>query len=447
MLVSKLRLPNPKFEEAVNAGRSTWKINQYIYNFEMLPDDSMLIPRGMRPELISLTERFKVPYSINDQRSNHEFISLDASQIKYRATQGSAIISLIGAEEGVLVAPPGSGKTVMGISLLAIFGQPMLWLTHTRPLARQALNRVRTFYPELDDDAVGLLGDKSWKFGRVFTVGIVQTLIRKTIEEIAEISDRFGIVILDEAHHCPAKTFTDVVKQFNPRYLYGLTATPYRRDKLENLMFQTMGPETARIDITDVENEGTVIVPKLRYRTIDGRRIDDNNFARIITSLIKNDRRNDIIISDVLREAVLGHYCILLSDRKEHCEILYKSIKEIWPKTGIATGDYSKKKIDEVISSLSSGEVTVLVATPSLLGEGFDFKYLSRAFFALPFRAEAKAEQLVGRVSRSAPGKADAIVYDYVDINAGVLYSQFYSKSKSCRYRVYERLGMMIEPY
>jgi superfamily II DNA or RNA helicase len=116
-------------------------------------------------------------------------------------------------------------------------------------------------------------------------------------------------------------------------------------------------------------------------------------------------------------------------------------------KTGIATGDYSKKYVQEQVQRYNDGEITVLVATYSLLGEGFDVPFLNRAFITSPFRAEAKAEQLIGRIQRTHPGKKDAIVYDYVDVDIGVVKNQFYSKTGTCRHATYEKLGVNVEPY
>ena len=154
-----------------------------------------------------------------------------------------------------------------------------------------------------------------------------------------------------------------------------------------------------------------------------------------------------MIVSDVLSEAVQGRYCIVISDRREHCETLHELISAGWEKTGIATGKYSKKYVQEQVKKYNEGDITVLVATFSLLGEGFDVPFLDRAFITMPFRSEAKAEQLIGRIQRTSPGKKDAIVYDYVDTNVGVLEHQFFNKTRDCRYRTYTRLGVDVEPY
>jgi len=448
-LIDSLKIPNPKYGEAVSAGRSTWNINPFIYNFEILPDDSLRIPRGYKANLFKMTDEMGIKAEIIDNRKQFEpFFGLNASRIRYRPYQYNAVSKLITAEEGVLVAPAGSGKTVIGISLTPLFGQPTLWLTHTGPLADQAADRMGFFFPDLKDDDIGLLGRGKWKIGNVFTVGMIQTLVRR-LDQLYKIRDEFGLVILDEAHHCPASTFLKVVGCFNPYYLYGLTATPYRRDKLQELMFQTLGNETVRISIDEVEKHGGMMRPKVRYKAFHHpKHVQESNVPRIFRDhIIDNDRRNHFIVSDVLTEAAKGNICIVTSDRKVHCETLHNLISIAWDNTGIATGDYSKTYVAEQIARLNSGEITVLVCTNQLLGEGFDYPPLNRAFIATPFRAEAKCEQLIGRIQRPAPGKKDAIVYDYVDIGIGVLQNQFHSRNNDCRYKVYKRLGVEIEPF
>lgn len=446
LLVEKLRVVNPKFLEAQSAGRSTWGMDKHIYNFDVLPDDSLLVPRGLRKRVITLAKEMDPTVEIEDRRTRFDHLSIDSSIIKYRSYQFKAVLGLTGmSDEGVLVAPAGSGKTVMGLSLIPLLGQPTLWLTHTSPLAQQAEDRANFFLPDIGK--VGRIGSGKWEIGEVLTIGMIQTLMRNPEKVISDMN-KFGLVILDEGHHCPANTFLKVVSSYNPWYLYGLTATPYRRDKLEALMFQCLGETISKVSTQEVEKQGGILVPTVRYRTFHSRPVEGNNIQQIITQhVVDNPKRNRMIVGDVLAEAAEGNYCIVIADRKAHCEELYELIKTGWEKTGIATGDYNRAYVQEQVEKFNRNEITVLVATFALLGEGFDVPFLNRAFIASPFRAEAKAEQLIGRIQRTHPGKVDAIVYDYVDVNVGVLKSQFYSKSNSCRYSTYERLGVNVEPF
>jgi superfamily II DNA or RNA helicase len=439
---------NPKYNDAVSKGRWIGNLKPFIMNFDILPDDSVRIPRGMRLPLIDMISSSKEQYTIIDKRAYHSYEDVNSAEIKYRPYQARAMTAMYQAEEGMLVAPAGSGKTVLGLSMVPLYGQPCLWLTHTRALALQALARIKQFLPGMEEDDVGLIGDGKWKVGKWITVALIPTLVRRP-KEVHEMRDDFGLVILDEAHHCPASTFLQVVSSLNPFFMYGLTATPYRRDKLENLMFQTIGPEVIRIPVAEVEETGGIIMPKVFYRTVNSAPIHHNNIQTILKdNIVPNSKRNGMIVGDVLREATAGNFCIVVTDRKIHADILHDLIAVGWEKTGIATGNYTKKEQSAVAEKLNNKEVTVLVCTFALLGEGFDVPFLNRAFVTMPFRAEGKVEQLVGRIQRASPGKKDSIVYDYVDADIGVVQNQFYTKAKNdCRYNAYNRLGLQIEPY
>lgn len=440
-------MENPKYQEALAKGRSTWGLKPFIYNFDILPDDSLRIPRGHRSSLMHMIRDLE-DVQIKDMRAFHEFKTIE-SKIVYRPYQFDAMNQLMrSGPEGMLVAPAGSGKTVLGLSMIPVLGQPCIWLTHTKALANQTMERVKQFLPGLEDSDIGYIGEGKWNKGDVITVAMIPTLVRN-VPELALMRDEFGLVILDEAHHCPASTFLKVICTLNPYYLYGLTATPYRRDKLDPIMFQAIGPVRVRIPLERVKADGGIIMPTVRYRTINSKPVHTNNIQQILRdNIVANTRRNHLIVGDVLREALAGNYCIVLTDRKAHADILFDLISIGWPKTGIATGKYSRKYCEEQSTLLNSKDITVLVCTFSLLGEGFDVDFLNRAFITMPFRAEGKVEQLIGRIQRTAAGKTDAIVYDYVDADIGVLQDQFHTPGRNdCRYKAYKRLGLDVVPY
>ena len=449
-LVNEFKIPNPKFYEAQKAGRYTSGIDRFIYNFNIIDDATILIPRGYRKQLLNLElVKNEKDLKIIDKRAKFDKLEINSSSIKYWKYQYDAVCSLFLEEEGVLVAPPGSGKTVIGLSLIPLFGQPTLWLTHTKPLAIQAFDRAKTFLPSLKKDDVGFISGGKWKKGKILTIALVQTLIRDT-KRLKELKNDFGLVIVDECHRSPSTMFTTIVTELNPYYLYGLTATPYRRDKMEPVMFQIIGPPNVSIPANSVEASGSTIKPKVRYRTIRSKRIyNENNPQRLIGQcIINNKKRNHTIVGDVIAEAIMDNFCIVASSRKAHCETLYNLISAGWEKTGIATGDYKGKYVQEQIEKLNNKGITVLVTTYSLLGEGFDVPFLNRMFITTPFRNKAGLVQLVGRIQRSYPTKKDAIVFDYVDINMNIFRNQFFSKSENdSRYKTYESLGLLIEPY
>jgi len=391
--------------------------------------------------LINLLSDLKLEYKVNDSRKIVDYIEFKTN-INYRPYQKKYILDLIKHDEGVLVAPAGSGKTVLGISLISITGQPTLWLTHTKQLLYQFIERVKTFIS--GNLEIGIIGDGKWDLKMPITVGLVQTLARRQ-KETKKLYDKFGMVIVDEAHHVPSTTFSTIISLLNPRYIYGLTATPYRGDKMEVLLFRYIGPIRALIPYNEVINDEGIMKPKVICRIINSKTIEGNNTQKILTILINDKKRNLLITKDVVKEAINNNYCIVISDRKAHCEILYESIKKEWNKTVIVTGNYNDKHNNKQLELLNNKKVTVIVTTFKKLGEGFDVNFLNRAFSTLSFRSKTKVEQMIGRIQRVVEGKTEAILYDYVDKNIGVLYNQFNSKIQDSREKTYKKLGLKVE--
>jgi len=366
-----------------------------------------------------------------------------SSNIVLRPYQAPAKFNILKHPNGVLVAPAGSGKTVLGLEIFATLRQPMLWLTHTKNLAAQVRDRILgtdkdpPLLNDVSKDDIGMIGAGQWKIGKKITIGLVQTLVRN-IDKLHEVGREFGLVIVDESHHVPASTFLKVLQYFYAYYMYGLTATPYRRDKLEQLMFAVLGNPNAKISRKDVKKAAGIMTPQVILRNIPSLIYEGNDYNEVLKDfVIPNEQRSNLIVEDVVREAQAGNYCIVICTRKIYCEILHEKILRYWKKAGIANGDYPNKHNKEQVERLKDDEITVLTTTFDLLGEGFDEKKLNRAFIALPFRERVRVEQAVGRVQRTCVGKTDALVYDYIDYNIGILNNQ----AKSRQF-IYGLLGM-----
>lgn len=442
-LIKELTFLNPEYKEAMKRGRYIGNIPQYIKICTPTPN-GIVIPRGylQMVEDILIGKGFLT--TIVDNRILDKPIDI-RSNIVLRSYQIPAKNSLLSHPNGMLVAPAASGKTIIGLDIFATVKQKMLWLTHTNRLAKQVKEKILGTENDapaisgLDKDDIGMIGGGKREIGNKITIGMIQTLARN-VELLMDISQKFGLVIIDEAHHVPASTFLKVIEYLAPYYLYGLTATPYRRDKLEDIMFATVGRPNAIIKREEVEREKGIMTPLVLVRPIKWPQWDANDFHYIIKEmLLPNEIRSDIIATDIINEAIKGNYCIAISTRKAYCELICSKVLQRWAKTGIATGDYNRKHNDLQVRRLESGEITVLVTTFELLGEGFDVRKLNRGFIMLPFRERARVEQAVGRIQRTCLGKKDGILYEYVDEGIGILEDQFRARENT-----YRSLGMKI---
>ncbi len=442
VIAQELTCENPVYNEAIKAGRYTRGILPEIKNFSVDARGGFYIPRGYLGRLFNISNQLGVKLEINDLRSIVPLDQRYEHSIFLRDYQNAALGNMARHSEGLLVAPAGSGKTIIGISLILMCGQKVLWITHTKQLLHQFVDRVHQFVG-IDKENIGLIYKGEWDVEKPVTAALVQTLVRDE-EKLKEISNSFGLIIVDECHHCPSTTFTKVVNSLNPFYLYGLTATPKRRDNLQEIMFQNVGPIIYTIPREAVADG--IITPTVHTKHIDTPKLtQDGTYQTLLKELVDSDFRNKIIVKDVIVEAKKGNICIVTTERVRHAELLFNRLKVLWPKTAIVIGKHKDEDRKIALNKLSCGEVTVLVCTSHLLGEGFDYAPLNRLFITLPFRNPARCEQLVGRVQRISPGKTDALIFDYVD-NHGLTRNQFRNYGgKDCRYKVYETLGCIIK--
>lgn len=198
-----------------------------------------------------------------------------------------------------------------------------------------------------------------------------------------------------------------------------------------------MGDVHHEVDKSDLVENGDILQAEIVTRETDFRPYHDptDEYSKMLSELTEDPERNHLIASDVASEANNGGgICLVLSGRKVHCEALQALLHSRFNiSSELLTGDIPTKQRQDIVERLNQGEVKVLIATGQLIGEGFDCKGLSTLFMATPIKFNGRVLQYLGRVLRPAPGKTKAKVFDYIDVNVGVLVS-----SAKSRNRVYE---------
>jgi len=336
------------------------------------------------------------------------------------------------------VAPPGAGKTVMALDLIAKRGQPALILVHRRQLLEQWQDRIESFL-KIPKKDIGEISGKKKQYGSKITVATMQSMLKMDLKEA---SSKFGLVLVDECHHIPANTFRQVIISFNPYYLYGLTATPQRKNNDEQLIFLYLGQILARIDSQDLQEERVrldsshsdslkILIKKTELEFPFDMQIDPLELA--VKVLIYDTGRNLQICKDVYAEAKNGKKILILTERKDHVQILAKYLLEKGLETVFLTGDDNKKTRFQKLQLIENSEFEVMVTTGQLFGEGADFKAFNTLFLVYPFSFEGKLIQYIGRIQRS---KEEKTIYDYRDHK--ILY---FEKMFQKRQKYYRTLG------
>jgi superfamily II DNA or RNA helicase len=428
-IASILTIENPAYLAAEKAGRWTGNLDKWLRYYEVRANDEgdkfLVLPRGFLPSLLNLCQRYQIRFQLRDQTYTCDPVEFN-STIQLRDYQRPAVDAAIEKGGGVIVSPAGSGKTIMGLEIIARLQQPALWITHTKELLYQAIDRAVEFL-QLPKDEIGIYGDGKRTIGEKLTVGLVQTLVKGVPDELLS---GVGTVILDEAHHCPASSFLEVVSKFPAKYRFGLTATPYRKDGLTKPMYWILGYKVYEV-VTDIlMDAGKVIRPAVQFIETNFWYDYADDYVAMVTALAEDTERNQLIIQRLSAEAISGHHCIVLSERVDHCYVLQMLLSAAAPNISseVLVGNVPKTKRQEIIAGLRNKDIQVIFATNPLAEEGLDLPHLDRLFLTCPSRNKRKVIQAVGRIMRPSAGKADAIVFDFVDLEVGILESQARSR-------------------
>lgn len=403
---------NPDYKQRRRLGKSTYGIPQSIFLFDA-GQTWIETERGMFADLFSIFENVEVIDRTVSTPSN-----LPESAITLKPFQEPAVDALMAANQGMLVAEPGSGKTTMAIELIARLKVRTLWITHSFELMQQAAQRMRQFLPGVE---LGLVGGGLCALGPV-TICLVQSFTKMTEPEL----DGFGAVLADECHHTPANTWFKAICKLKAKYRYGLSATPERADGFSFLLHAALGRILYTVPSAELYEMGHILQPEVRLiRTGCQGEFDDH--AKMLGALTADDARNTLILSHVAAES--HRCCIVVSERISHAAALQKQFEGMQvASSALITGSTPKDERTAIIERAQAGRLQVLFCT-KLLEEGFDLPRADVVFLTCPIRSKNKVKQTVGRVMRSFPGKTLCTVFDFVD-DCGLAVSQFKTRKR-----------------
>lgn len=351
---------------------------------------------------------------------------------------------------GILVAGTGLGKTIMTLAVIAALQVPTLVVLNRQFMIDQWQEETETFLP---DAVTGVIQGKKCQIeGRHIVFGMIQSLSRR--EYAREVYEWPGLVAFDETHHIGAKEWTKVVKRFPSRYRLGLSATPERKDGLTDVFFWHIGGLLYSVP-------QPLLKPVLKrvwtkYQPND----PDLPESVIIKNMMRNQRRNNMIIDQLIRALDADRHILLLTTRRWHAEhlhemylnrrLLLKAVQAVVDgelrgafeepdallervRTGdrdaieelnkaaiaagiapessvvlISTPKKSKRKADMLLAKTAR----VLFATEQYVKEAFNVPRLDTALLALPM---GDIRQSVGRILRKKEGKKRPIVVDFRD--------------------------------
>ena len=446
---------NPIFYKNQAIGTSNYDTPRWIYLGKDHLSGYIQIPRGLQDEFLEKAKQADIDCEIEDERQQGRNINVDFIG-ELRPEQDMALKELTKYDNGILHAATAFGKTVVSSAIIAQKKVNTLIILESSALIEQwkeALGKFLNINEELPTYAtktgrvrkrkslIGTLQGAHDSMTGIIDIAMAGSLCKKG--EYHNLLNEYGLVLVDECHHSASETIANVLKEVKAKYVYGVTATPKRGDGLEKINYMLIGP--IRYSYTAKEKAKEQGIQHLVYprftRTVSPRgvivgRMHPNEAYEIIHN---NDMRDEQIIEDVKNCVSIGRTPVVLSRYKDHSEKLYERLKSYADYVFLMTGNNSKKehrKILEQMRQVNNDESMILVATGSLVGEGFDFPRLDTLFMATPVSFRGVVEQYAGRLNRDYAGKENVIIYDYVD-NHIPMFDNMYMK----RLKAYKQIG------
>ncbi len=442
-LVSALKhlasLANPEYREKERLRFSTWNTPRFLRCYRETIDQ-LLLPRGVREHAEQIVAEAGSRLVVTEGCPEPGPIEV-ALRTQLTEPQRDAVAALMRDKIGVLVAPPGAGKTVIACGLIAHYQVPTLIVVDRQPLVEQWRDRLAE-HLGIDRAQIGQLGGGRNRARGGIDIAMAQSLARR--EDLPELTSAYGFAVVDECHHVPAVTFERCVRQMPVARWLGLTATPYRRDGLEGLISMYCGPIRHRMASATWETQ-----------TFDRRLIvhatdhavpaqDGLEIQAVFRAIVEDDRRTEQICVDVAKAVHAGRNCLVLSQWTEHVDRLVKGLKTRGHQPLVLQGGLGKKARTLVVEQLNRADRhggILLIATGSFLGEGFDCPPLDTLFLAFPLAFKGRVIQYVGRILRPTDSKSNVVVHDYVDVNVPVL-----ARMHTKRLSAYAGLGFDVPP-
>ena len=427
---------NPVFFKTQALRFSTHGIPRFI-SCARIEQGYLALPRGCLDDALALLTENNIDVQIDDKRELGTKLSVIKPLLTLRKNQQAAVKEMAKHGAGILHAPSAFGKTVTAIGLIAKRKANTLILVHSRQLLDQWQERLRSFLPNIE---IGVIGGGKKKPTGIIDIATYQSLINKKDNTISPIVQDYGHVIVDECHHVSAPRFEMVLNEVRAKYVLGLTATPERQDGHQKIIFMATGPIRHKVKISgedkfeqEVQVHQLCDTPPLHLTRLE----EPPKITDAYRWIMKNEKRVQRIVSDVIDNVRESRHPIVLTERREHAEMINNRLKENGIDSVILKGAMKAAERKRVAEHLHSAQV--VVATGKYVGEGFDLPRLDTLFLAMPIAWKGSLAQYAGRIHRESDGKTLVTIHDYVDCGLPMLQRMFNKREKS-----YKTMGYTI---
>lgn len=436
---------NPEFYAKQAMRQSTFGTPRVTVLYDE-DSESIIIPRGLESDLVDKLDSAGVKYTVIDERNEGKQVKavFKGQLIDH---QSEALEKLSEYRDGVLSATTGFGKTVIGAKLIAEKKCSTLILVHTKELASQWKERLEQFL-EIDEviekrrknsSIIGQLGGGKNTINGIIDIAIMQSMFEQD-KSVKQIINQYGLVLVDECHHISATNFSRILSATDAKYVYGLTATPIRKDGHHPIIFMHLGPIRYKVDAKQEAKKRDFehfIVPRFTSTRMPlYKNQEEWHITEIYQHICESNYRNELIVSDVVHAIDSGRNPLILTERTSHIEQLVNLMSDKDFKVIVLSGDLKtseRKESLRKIRALEDKDRFVIIATGKLIGEGFDEARLDTLFMAMPIAWKGTIAQYAGRLHRNFEGKEEVLIYDYVDVHVPVLERMYHKRLTAYR--------------
>lgn len=438
---------NPEFYKAQAMRLSTHAMPRII-SCSNETEQYLCLPRGLEDEVKKFLKDSGVKIQFCDETNDGRQMDMEFKG-KLRGEQQAAAHALLEHNTGILSATTAFGKTVVGAYLIAKRKVSTLILVHRTNLLSQWMKQLNEFLVINEEpiveltpkgrkrkkNIIGQIGGGKNNPSGIIDIAVMQSLVSG--EEVKELVKNYDMVITDECHHVSAFSFERILQAANAKYVYGLTATPTRKDGHHPIITMQCGKIRYQVDAKDQADARPFehfIIPRFtRFQKPLYRGDDEWKITDIYKDIQNSEIRNDLIIQDVIASVEQGRNPIILSERTEHVKYLAERLKSHLKNVVVLTGGETQKNSREklqAVANIPEDETFVLVATGKYVGEGFDMPRLDTLFLAMPVSWKGTIQQYAGRLHRLYDGKKEVQVYDYVDVHVEMLEKMYQKRLK-----------------
>ena len=428
--------------------------------------DYLCLPRGCETDITVLFGEMKTKVSWIDKTNHGKTIDVEFKG-KLRDEQPLALEKLLEYDNGILCGTTAFGKTVAAIKLIAVRKTNTLILVDKVNLVSQWREKLTAFltidepFPIIDasgtrnrgknKNIIGQMGAGKQALNGVIDIAVMQSLNR--MGELKDCVKDYGMVIVDECHHVSAFSFEMILKNVSAKYVYGLTATPTRKDGHHPIIFMQCGPIRYRDDAKKQAEKRPFdhyLIPRFTSFNVPVNKEEkDISIHELYAWIIENEMRNHLIIDDVVQCHKNGRNCLVLTERTTHVELLTNELSKRIPDVILLMGGMGVKGTRETmyrISEIPNERPLTLVATGRYIGVGFDEPRLDTLFLAMPISWKGTLQQYAGRLHRLFETKKEALIYDYVDVRVRMLEKMYNKRLAGYASIGYKAKGENIAP-